>query len=255
MLRLLPSLTSVLAGLLVAAAALAGYVAARESSLFAVRQIEVRGGSAAVADDTHAALAGVAGRSLLEVDLAELRRRVEAVPTVAAATFDRSFPNTLMVVVVAERPVAVARTGADSWLVSDRGRVIAEVARGARPLLPRLWLGKRAAVALGGILGGHARDAVKAVAPLAGSGSPLRAASVEAAEKRLDVKLRSGLELRLGDATDVALKLAVAARVLVELNGDEAYLDVAVPERPVVGTTLDSQVEVEGSPTQTSTSP
>ena len=255
LLRLLPSLASVAAGALLAAAALAGYVAARETSLFAVRDIEVRGGSAGVAGDAHAALTGVAGRSLLELDLADLRRRVEAVPTIAAATFDRAFPNTLVVAVVPERPVAVARTGADSWLVSDRGRVLAGLPRGARPALPRLWLGRDAAAEPGGFLRGRARDAIRAVAPLAGSRSPLRVASVAATKGRLDLKLRSGLEVRLGNPSEIALKLAVATRVLVELQGDEAYLDVAVPERPVVGASLDSQVEVETQVPEDSTSP
>jgi len=49
---------------------------------------------------------------------------------------------------------------------------------------------------------------------------------------------------RLGDPLDVALKLAVAARVIPLLTGEMTYLDVAVPERPVAGT-LNSQVELE----------
>ena len=62
----------------------------------------------------------------------------------------------------------------------------------------------------------------------------------------LTLRLRSGLEVRLGDPLDVALKLAVAARVIPLLTSDTAYLDVAVPERPVSGT-LNSQVEPEGT--------
>ncbi len=60
------------------------------------------------------------------------------------------------------------------------------------------------------------------------------------------------MQVRLGDPVDVPLKLAVAARVLPLLQDGTAYLDVSVPERPVAGTTLYSQVEVEGT---TSTSP
>ena len=48
--------------------------------------------------------------------------------------------------------------------------------------------------------------------------------------------LRSGVELRLGDPTDVRLKLAVARRALRGLPAGTAYLDVSVPERPVAGT-------------------
>ena len=55
-------------------------------------------------------------------------------------------------------------------------------------------------------------------------------------------------EVRLGDASDLALKLAVARRILPALAGVGGYLDVSVPERPVAGQDLNSQVEVETIP-------
>jgi hypothetical protein len=61
------------------------------------------------------------------------------------------------------------------------------------------------------------------------------------------VILRSGLELRLGREHDVRLKLAVAARILPQLDTDSTYLDVAVPDRPVAGSEAQSQVQVESS--------
>jgi len=49
--------------------------------------------------------------------------------------------------------------------------------------------------------------------------------------------LRSGLELRLGDASDLKLKLAIARRVLAAVGGGRgSYVDVSVPERPVAST-------------------
>ena len=63
------------------------------------------------------------------------------------------------------------------------------------------------------------------------------------------LRLRSGLELRLGDTRDVDLKLAVAGRVLPLLPQGTGYLDVSVPDRPVAGPpSLNSQVEVETAP-------
>jgi hypothetical protein len=53
--------------------------------------------------------------------------------------------------------------------------------------------------------------------------------------------------VRLGDGSDLPVKLEVARHVLPELDGSTRYLDLSVPERPVAGETLDSQVEVEGS--------
>ena len=70
---------------------------------------------------------------------------------------------------------------------------------------------------------------------------------------QLTLRLRSGLELRLGGLRDVELKLAVAARVIPRLPDGAGYLDVSVPDRPVAGPPgLDPQVEVQDS---TSTSP
>jgi len=55
-----------------------------------------------------------------------------------------------------------------------------------------------------------------------------------------------GPELRLGEAVDVKVKLAVAAVVLRSLSADAhssvGYVDVSAPERTVVG----SNPQVEG---------
>jgi len=52
--------------------------------------------------------------------------------------------------------------------------------------------------------------------------------------------------LRLGSSKELTLKLRVGQQVLaaVRASGSPAtYIDVSVPERPVAGTTLESQVE------------
>jgi cell division protein FtsQ len=216
-----------------------------------VRSVAVEGAPAEVAVDVRKALAPAVGTSLLALDLAELRDRVGRVPMIAEASFDRSFPNTLRITVVPEVPVAVLRQGASSWLVAAEGRVVAELERGARPRLPRVWLSRGIAVVVGESVRGVPRRAVTAVAPLAARPLPFAVNSVLAEGEELTLKLRSGLELRLGDATDLLLKLEVARRILPSLVGATGYLDVSLPERPVAGD-LNSQVEVE---TTTSTLP
>ena len=74
-----------------------------------------------------------------------------------------------------------------------------------------------------------------AVAPLAGSKFPARVTSVTVGEASVTLRLQSGVELRLGEPTDLDLKLAVAAAVLPRLRLGSTYLDVSVPERPVGG--------------------
>ena len=248
--RLVPSGRSLGIALLIVAGAAVAWFGARETGVFAVRTVDVAGAPPAVAQQVRRALAPTRGTSLLKVDLDASRRLVEALPTVASARFDRAYPHTLRVVVVPERPVAVVRQGADSYLVAESGRVIATAERRNRPALARIWVDRTVKLRVGDPTEGDLRTAVAAVAPLAGSRFPGRVSSVTATPEALTLRLRSGLEIRLGDAVDVPLKLAVAARVIPLLDAGTPYLDVAVPERPVAGT-LNSQVEVYGAPSTT----
>ena len=243
--RLAPSGRSLLTGLLILLTALGLYAAARTTSVFAIERIAVAGASPEVEAQVREALAPALGESLVGLDVAELAQRASSVPMVARARFDRGFPHTLRVAVVPEVPVAVLRQGASSWLAASGGRVVAELPTGQRPGLPRIWLGRDVEVRVGESLQGLQLTAVTTIAPLVRKPLPLRVASVVATRGELTLVLRPGLELRLGDASDLPLKLEVARRVLPQLGASDAYLDVSVPNRPVAGATLDSQVEVE----------
>lgn len=223
-------------GLGLLALAAGAYAAARDTSIFAVRTIEVRGGSPAVKNEVRAALRRELGVSLLRIDGGVVARRLGGVPWVASTTFDRAFPNTLVVTVHPERPVAVLRRGADSWLVSARARVLEKLPRGARPDLPRIWIGRRVSVSIGATLGDlEGGRAAHALAPLETVHFPARIATVRTGRDELTYVLRSGLELRLGDSSDLRLKLAIARRILAGLGSvaPGGYVDVSVPQRPV----------------------
>lgn len=237
--------------LLILVGAGVAWFVARETPVFSVRSIEVVGAPVGVRAQVKRTLAATEGASLLKFDADAAAQTVQGLPTVAGVRFDRAFPHTLKVVVVPERAVAVVRQGATSYLVAESGRVMATVSRRDRPALARIWIERDVRLSVGARAEGDLLGAVAAVAPLVGSGFPGRVSSVTATPTMLTLRLRSGLELRLGDPIDVALKLAVAARVIPLLTPETTYLDVAVPERPVSGT-LNSQVEPESS---TSTSP
>ncbi len=243
--RIAPSGRSLAIGFLLLALAGGLYAVARGTSAFAVRTLAVEGVQPDVAADVRKVLAPEVGDSLLALDLGELRDRVGRVPMVAAVSFDRSFPNTLRITVVPELPVAVLRQGASSWLVAAGGRVVAALERGSLPRLPRIWLKRGQQVVVGESLRGLPRRAVAAVAPLAARPLPFAVNSVLADGAQLTLKLRPGIDLRLGDATDLLLKLEVARRVLPSLVGATGYLDVSLPARPVAGDNLNSQLEVE----------
>jgi cell division protein FtsQ len=236
--RLAPSGRSLAVGFGILAFAGGGYAVARETSVFAVSHLKIVGGSPRAQAEVRAALEGELGRSLLKVNGGEIDRRIATSPDVLSVSFDRKFPNTLRVVVRPERPVLLLREGADGWVVSARGRVLRQVKNSHLSSLPRVWVPGTTAVTVNTILvpasGG---TAAAALAPLP-SALFGRVRFVRADDKELTLVLRTGLEIRLGDIQDVRLKVAIARRILALIGPSTTtgYVDVSVPERPVVKT-------------------
>ena len=236
--RLLPSGRALLACTLLVAAAAGVYVVSRETSLFAIRKIEVRGVPPAAATEVRNALQPLAGTSLLALGGDAVTRRVGALPDVLAVTYDRGFPHTLRVTITPERPVAVLRQADVSWLVSARGRIMRKLTQGQLPGLPRIWVTSQVDASLGSTLSDtNALNAVAAVAPLVRVRFPIRVSSVETKDGSVTLHLRTGLALIVGDTTDLRLKFVIAKQLLASVpTGVGSYLDVSVPERPVSGT-------------------
>lgn len=233
--RIAPSGRSLAIGAALAVLGALLYVGARETSVFAVETIEVRGASPLVAAEVRRALRPLEGTSLLALGGDDVSRRLAELPDVASARYDRAFPHTLTVFVVPERPVAVLRRGAASWLVSARGRILRAVPHGGVATLPRIWLAGGDDLPAGSTLApdsGAGAAGALAIADREGFWGRVRSVTVSGAA--LSFKLRSGLELRLGTAEDLPLKLAVAARIVPLAGPDASYLDVSVPARPVV---------------------
>jgi cell division protein FtsQ len=219
------------------------YLGARETSVFAAQEIEITGGSTAVRESVRDAVQPVVGESLVALDQDELRRKLEALPTVRAVRLDRAFPHTLRIAVSPERPLAVLRQGEEEWLVSAQGRVIRRLEEGSssRPVVD---VGDEVAVTTGDVV--NADDVRHTLAALRRlpQGFPLSVDTARVEEGAVLLDLAGGAELRLGGTRQLALKLVAAKRVLRALTAyertDLGYLDVTVPERPVVG--LKSQV-------------
>lgn len=234
---LVPSRRSLLAAAGLLAAAVAAYLAAWKTPLFAVQTVEIRGAKGREAAAVRNALAPLLGSSLVAMEPGSVERRLARVPLVAEARYDRAFPHTLRVFVEVERPLAVLRRGADSWLVSARGRVVQRLGQKRLPRLPRIWLPRATQVAVGSVVSTDARQAVKALAPLLGTTFLRRVVFVRAAPGELTLAVRSGVELRLGTLDRLALKLQVAKQLVppVERGALPAYIDLTAPERPVAG--------------------
>jgi cell division septal protein FtsQ len=240
---------SLAAGFGLLAVALALYVGARQSSAFSIRSIEVTTEPSGRSRVVERALQPLAGQSLLKIDEDEIARRLEPLPHVHLLGYDRSFPDGLTVIVSVERAVAVLRRADENWLVSGEGRVLRKLERRLRRPLPVVWVPRGFEPEIGSLL--RAEKPARAVAALAS----MRASApnfvrriwyVADGEHGLTITLRDRFEIRLGTVAELPLKLEVARRVLAAVRAigtPATYVDVAVPERPVAGTTLDSQVE------------
>jgi cell division protein FtsQ len=238
--RLVPSGRSLMIGIALVLLALGLYSLARESGMFAVETIQVEGASPVLAAEVRQHLNRYNGRSLVTVDAGAVASRVDGLPAVRRSVVDRAFPHTLRIRVVPETPVAVLRRGADSWLVSARGRVIAPVGLRTHPSMPRIWLPSSTEIDLGALLGDESSAlAARSLAAFVGSGFPNRITFVRALDGQITLGLRGGLEIRLGAPVDLRLKIAIAHEIFPTLappaQGGPDYLDIAVPEWPVAG--------------------
>jgi cell division septal protein FtsQ len=250
--RLLPSGKALLIGFAVVAAVVGGYFAARESSMFAVQEVEVTGGRPSVVRRVDAALAPLEGTSLLALDEAAIDRRLSRLRDVKLVSYDRAFPHTARIVVSAERPIALLRRGTQAWVVTERGRVLDQLGDPRASGLPRIWTADAAVPSAGELL--TAEEALRPALLLGAVRSADRAFFERVREARqidgeLVLVLGSGTEIRLGAADDLPLQLAVAERVLRAVGPGSAYVDVSVPERAVVrsASSLRSRVRIESA--------
>ncbi len=221
------------------------YVLALESSLFAIEKVQIKGATPTLSRQINAVVKPFRGRSLVGLNQAGLERAILAIPEVRTARVDRDFPNTLRVFVAREHPVAVLRRGRDAWVIAASGKVVRPLRRGRGQGLPRIWTSSAMAVVVGEpVTDVGVRTAIKVLVALDDSKHSLRPTSVVAHNGDLTLTLGSNIELRFGDASQAALKLAVSEKILPGLTpppaGSIAYLDVSVPDRPVGGTEVES---------------
>ena len=140
---------------------------ARETSVFAVQTVDVRGGTPLLRAQVRAALASEVGTSLLKVDGDTVARAVAPLPGVRSFTVRSLVSRTRCACVVRqEQPAFVLRRvpGTDAFLVAGSGRVIQAAGRIARrSSLPRLWVTKQVDVVVGDRLGAVPAEAAAAL--------------------------------------------------------------------------------------------
>jgi cell division protein FtsQ len=219
------------AATLMPALAYGGWLALRDSSLVAVRDVRITGTSGATAGAVRSALRSAArGMTTLHLSGGQLRAAVAGYPVVADLQVSTDFPHGVAIRVVERQPVAVVVAG-------DQ-----EVAASADGVLLRSGVSHRGLpeVRIRGALGPRVSDAraLRTLSLLGPVPDALRARvrSVYASRRGLAASLENGPLLVFGTAERAAAKWAAAARVLADPAAAGAvYVDLRIPERPAVG--------------------
>jgi cell division protein FtsQ len=222
----------ILAGVLVAACALAGgFLWVRDSSLVAARDVSVVGLDSAEAPQIRSALRNAAlDMTTLHVRKDALLTAVSQYASVKGLDVDAHIPHKLTIRVHERAPVAAILGGGATVAAAGDGLVV----RGVRaPGLPTLRM--RSAPA-----GARVTDRRTLGALGVAGGAPRalrdRIERLWSGPRGLTLALRNGPDLVFGSGSDAPRKWTAALRVLADPSSAGAtYLDLRVPERVAAG--------------------
>ena len=242
--RRLRVLLSVLAG----AALVGGCVGLLYSPVFRVRHVLVIGNTHTPRAQVLAAAGMATGdRDVLMVDAGppSAQRALDALPWVSAATIERRWPWTLVILVKERSPVARVLSGGAQDVVDKSGRVL-EVGPMPRPGRPApalpVIVGVRGAPPGGYVSPGTGLNRPDVAELLAAAGAAPHALAER--QLRLAYSAADGLvgyvgpsraAVLLGDDSDLALKLAILEELVTRVNlASYSQVDLTVPERPAL---------------------
>lgn len=193
-----------------------------------VREVMVEGRSETDADALMRAIDVVRGSPILVFDPDRARVEIERLPWVAAATVERRLPDTVFIRLTERRPMALWQREGRLALIDVDGVVLTERDLGRYPDFPIL---------VGPDAPQHGQELIALL-----KAQPMLHRRVEAAvrvgDRRWNLKLRNGIEVRLPEAG-----LAEALRQLADLEEkhpllerDVVAIDLRLPDRLIVQT-------------------
>ena len=103
-----------------------GIAAIGQAAVFQIAAINVTGNQRMSADAVRGVLKGLVGTNIMAADLEHWRGQLQATPWIREATFKRSLPSTLDVVVAEREPIAIGRLNNRLYLIDERGVAIDE---------------------------------------------------------------------------------------------------------------------------------
>lgn len=223
----------VAAVVLVAAVLGATWFWLRDSSLVAVRHVEITGVSGPDSGRIRAALTAAAQTmTTLDFQRSRLQTAVAPYPAVKSLQVATDFPHGLRIHVIEELPSAILSAGGRHMVVAADGVVLRGAATNRTlPMLPVRALPVGARVT--------DRENRQELAVLAAAPSKLAArvaAVLDTGAHGIVVKLRAGPSLYFGPADSLHAKWIAATAVLGSAgSAGAAYLDLSDPSRPAAG--------------------
>ncbi len=224
---------ALLAAVVAGAVALGYFGWFRDSSLVAVRDVEVEGVSGADRERIIANLTDAAhGMTTLHVQTDHLQNVAREFPTVASVSADTSFPHGITIQVIERRPKLIARAGGREIPVGGDGSLLPGAQLGDRDL-PELTLEE---LPTSGRLSGDPLSEALAIGAAPAPLRPLIAGSSVSGDYGIVVTMRGGIEVRFGNRDRADQKWTAVAAILADRQlTSVSYVDVRVPDRPAVG--------------------
>jgi cell division protein FtsQ len=204
----------------------------RDSSLAAVRDVEITGATSSEESKVRAALdAAARDMTTLHVRKEALRASVAQYASVAGLEVRSDFPHTLRIRVLEHKPVAVLVSGDREIAASGDGLLLqGVVADGDLPVI------KTDAPPVGDRVSNANTRTALAIAAAAPDELLRRIDRLWTGPRGMMLALVDGPDLIFGDASDARRKWLSAARVLADPSAAGAtYLDVRIPERVAAG--------------------
>ncbi len=200
--------------------------AAANAAGFRIEQLAISGRKQLSEDDVLAAAGLTRGTSLLFLDVAAARRSLEATPWIAHASVRKLYPGSLEIAIEEREPFAVWQLSGKLSIIAADGTVLGPLGVRPSPGLP-LVVGPGAAQ--------RAQDFLAVVDRHPQLREQLRA-SILVAERRWNLKLKNGLDVRLpeNDVPRALETLAALERDRKIFSRDVAAIDLRLPERVTV---------------------
>jgi cell division protein FtsQ len=234
-------LIAALAGLVVVLGA--GFLWFRDSSLVAVKRVQVIGASGPDAGHIRAALVAAAdAMTTMDVNTGQLHTAVAPYPDVKSLQVSTQFPHGMRIRVIEQIPVAVVTEAGRRTAVAGDGTLLHSGADSSLPVIPlRVPPG-------GPRLTGYALAEVQLLSDAPYQLLPRIATVTDSAPRGLAAQLRNGPEIYFGDSSSLVAKWSSATAVLANSGSAGAsYIDVTDPSRPAAGPGSDAPSATSGT--------